>query len=531
MIPDLAQSYSVSPDGLSITVNLFHNVSWQDGVPFTSADVKFSVELSTAIGPWMGSLIYPITIPTNTTRSGLMVRPGAITTPDNYTVVFHLPYAYAPFPLMVGGITNIAILPQHILQGHDIATSQDYINSHVVGTGPFKLQEYVPGDHITLVAYDNFHLGRPHLDTVIFKFYKNMAAAEIALKSGEIGLLPSIPVTDIQTLNSTNNLMVSAASQFAWDKVIYNLNPKLADGSPNPVANIQVRRAIQQALNVSAIVESLDQGLGQMANQETYPGAMGYNASIPNPILPYDVNASNQLLDQAGYPRGSDGTRFSLTLFIDSSNLQFVKAAEIIQSYLKVVGINLVIQLLESSTYYQMTTGAPQPKSFNMAMNYEVWSLPYDADYPHEDYAGDLADTSAGGINIGNYNNTMVNSLLIQARQTTDPQVRNKMYERIQGIIANDLAYTFLDYPPALWAYQKNLVFTPGPRDLGQVSPNALRDAYFTSTSETSTQVTTGTQTPTMDMTTIATMAVVIVVIIAAVALTRRKKESESKEI
>lgn len=160
-----------------------------------------------------------------------------------------------------------------------------------------------PGDHITLVAYDKFHLGRPHLDKVIFKFYKDMAAADIALKSGEIGLLSGIPITDVQTLNSTSNLIVKFSSQFAWDKIIYNMNSKLADETPNPVSSIEVRRAIQQALNVSAIVDSLDIGLGKMANQESYPGAMGFNASIPNPILPYDVDAANKRLDDAGYKR------------------------------------------------------------------------------------------------------------------------------------------------------------------------------------------------------------------------------------
>lgn len=157
---------------------------------------------------------------------------------------------------------------------------------------------------------------------------------------------------------------------------------------------------------------------------------------------------------------GSNGVRFSLVMFVDSANLQLVKAAEIIQSYLKAVGINLVVQLLESSTFYQMTTGAPQPKSFNMELSNEVWSLPF-ADYPHKMYAGSVLDTSAGGSNVGDHNNTEVKSLLIQARQENDPTVPNQMYERIQGLLANDIVFTYLDYIPAIWAYEKDkdLVF------------------------------------------------------------------------
>jgi len=529
LIPDLAQSYSVSPDGLTLTVNLFHNVSWQDGVPFTSADVKFSAECWTAISPWGGSLISAITVPSNTTRSGLMLRPDSITTPDNYTVVFHLLQPNPPFPILFGGITNIAIIPEHVLEGHcnDIATSQDYINAHVVGTGPFKLEEYVPGDHITFDAYDNLHLGRPYLDKVIFKFFKDGASAEIALKSGDINLLPGIPVTDVQALNGTGNLIVKSSSQFSWDKMVYNMNPTLADGTLNPVSKIEVRRAIQQALNVSAIVDSLDLGLGSMANQETYPGGMGFNASIPNPIIPYDVAAANKRLDDAGYPRGSDGTRFKLTVYVDSSNLQLVKAAEIIQSYLKAVGINLIIQLLESSTFYQMTAGAPQPKSFNMALTNEVWSLPFDASYPTETYQATPGNNGLGGANWGNYNNTEVNSLLNQAMVTTDPQARNQLYERVQGLLANDIGFTFLDYIPALWAYEKDLVFSPGPRDLGFVSPNALREAYFLPSSATSSATSTTSPTaPAMGTGELAAIAAIIIVIIVAAGLLARRKKT-----
>jgi peptide/nickel transport system substrate-binding protein len=528
LIPDLAESYEVSPDGLTYTVHLFRNVTWHDGVPFTSEDVKWTVEVCTADGLWMGSLISIITDPSNETRSGLMVKPGAIETPDPYTVVFHLPTPYTPFPIMVGGITNIAVLPKHVLEGHDI-TTQEYINAHVVGTGPFKFGEYVPGDHITLLANENFHLGRPYLDRVIIKFYKNIAAAEIALRSGEVDLLPGIPVADVEALNGTGNIVVKSASQFGYNVMVYNLNPTLADGSPNPCAKYEVRKAIQQALNITAIVNSIDMGLGIPANQLSNPGAMGYNPDIPNPIFPYNVTAANELLDHAGYPRSAgSGTRFELSLYVDSSNLLHVKAAEIIQSYLEEVGIKVNIQLLESSTFYEMVTNAPQPKSFNCVISGFGWSLPFDYDYPAGTILGKPENTGPGGLNWGNYNNSQVNELILAAKRESDLQRREQMYKDVNWLLAHDLYYTFLDYPPAIWAYDKDFVWTPGPRDLGNISPNALREMYYaplatTTTSPTTTQTGVGLGATEMVL---AAAAIIVVVVGAVFVLVRRRKSA-----
>ena len=534
LIPDLAESYDVSPDGLTYTVHLFRNVTWHDGVPFTSEDVKWTVEVCTAEGLWMGSLVSIITDPSNETRSGLVVKPGAIETPDPYTVVFHLPSPYAPFPIMVGGITNIAILPKHVLEGHDI-TTQDYINAHVVGTGPFKFGEYVPGDHITLLANENFHLGRPYLDRIIIKFYKNVAAAEIALKSGEVNMIPGIPVADVEALNGTGNIVVKSASQFSYNVMVYNLNPTLANGNPNPCVKYEVRKAIQQSLNISAIVNSMDRGLGRPANQLSNPGAMGYNPDIPNPIFPYNVTAANELLDDAGYPRSAEtGKRFDLLLYVDSSNLLHVKAAEIIQSYLEEVGITVNIQLLESSTFYEMVTNAPQPKSFNCVISNFGWSLPFDYDYPAGTILGKPENTGPGGLNWGNYNNTQVNQLILGAKRESDLQEREQMYKDVNWLLAHDLYYAFLDYPPAIWAYNKDFVWTPGPRDLGNLSPNALREMYYalspTTTTPTTTSPTTTSPTttagPALGTTELAIVAAIIVVAVAVAAVYMRRKGS-----
>jgi peptide/nickel transport system substrate-binding protein len=201
--PDLAEKWSISPDGKRITFNLVHNARWHDGVPFTSADVKFTYEKVTRELSPIRSVFQSIT---------------KIVTPDPYTVVIE---RSRPFSLLYFNGSGGAILPKHLYENTDIATNPH--NLRPVGTGPFKLKEWVKGSHIELVrSGDYFKPGKPYLDRVIFKFIGDVPSGIAALEKGEIDYLPRwIPVGEVERLKKHGGIDVSPVggigfSQMRW---------------------------------------------------------------------------------------------------------------------------------------------------------------------------------------------------------------------------------------------------------------------------------------------------------------------------
>ncbi len=170
-VPDLADQWVVSDDGRTYTFNLYPGVTWHDGVPFTSADVKFSFE--------QVLLKYH-----SRTAAGLGPVLDGIDTPDDLTVVMRFKQPYAPL-LRRLDVTEAPIVPKHIYEGTDPTTAE--ANLEPVGTGPFKFVEYAKGDQVTLERNDNyFKEGLPRLDRVVFRVIPEANSALQALQQGEV---------------------------------------------------------------------------------------------------------------------------------------------------------------------------------------------------------------------------------------------------------------------------------------------------------------------------------------------------------
>src|SRR5579862_1266104 len=162
LVPDLALNYTVTPDGKTYTFNLRHNVTWSDGVPFTAHDVEFTIDVTLNQSFSAGFFYTPLAMSTKSTPTGLTLNKTMVSIPDNNTIIFHLAAPYAPFLLYVSSLPNLA---EHVLIGQNL-TNNNYINNHIIGTGPFIVTQYVVGDHITMVDNPNYWGGRPHLDSV-----------------------------------------------------------------------------------------------------------------------------------------------------------------------------------------------------------------------------------------------------------------------------------------------------------------------------------------------------------------------------
>jgi peptide/nickel transport system substrate-binding protein len=523
--PALAESWNISPDGLTVTFKLRDGLKWSDGQPLTSDDVAFTFKETTESGSWMYSLWTPITIPSSTTATGWTVRPGAIETPDPRTVIFHLSSAHAPFFPWAGGWP---IIPKHYYEGIDlIKQNPDF--STIVASGPYVPRQYVPGDRIIFDANPNYYDGKPTQDRVIFRFYRDSTAAEIALVNGEAAYMADVPPSDARALSLYPNIQLGQEQNQVNIYLALNVYPTLADGSDNPLKDIKVRKAIAMSVDINAILNSSLSGYYMLANQIIVPnmyylGKSMFNATIPSPPYPFNQAEAKRLLDDAGYPVRASGGRFSLSLLMRTGrwgSAGFVMM-QLIQSSLAQVGIDVQVSILEASTFVQRVQRAPHPKDWSMALM--SMSESPDADAPATHLACGLAVCGAGRFDVGGYNNTIVNELTLLGQKTTDADKRTAIYQRISGIVYEEVGLLELYYQTELFAFSKEYQgFTPGLGNplydyWGAIKHQSLAQVRISEVVTTSVATETST-TPTMQVTDFTGLIAGVILAVAAVGL------------
>lgn len=423
-VPVLAESWEMSLDGLSYTYHLVQNATWHDGEPFTSADVKFSFE----------------NVLMQAAAKSTWKYVESIETPDDYTVIFHLNQIYAPFATFMTYMYG-AIVPKHIYT-HDNGTifSIDEIKAvqfdlaYVIGTGPFMLKEYVKGDHLTLERNPNyFKASLPYLDKIIMKIIPNPEMRTQAIKSGEVDFIPQqVGTAIVDELNTTEGLAVTnKGMEYSGPTYLMYLNV-----AKSPIlSNKLVRHALSHAID-------RDEMSTLATNGYHPPGTTSISSELPfwhNPNVRepwYNVTRANELLDEAGYPKGTDGIRFSLTFQWDTTySTEVTKVAEVLRDHLGTVGIDLELVPMDNPTFFEATY---INHDFDMAM----WtsgsgpdpSVRLDRTYRSTGYL-----TPASYVNPMGYNNTEVDALFDAAAVSLDPMERQQMFWQIQEILVDDL--------------------------------------------------------------------------------------------
>ena len=323
----LAESWDISDDGLTYTIHLHEGVEWHDGEPFTCEDVQFTY-----------TEVLPVYHPTGEGSYGMVDSVDCV---DDYTAVFNLNAPFAPL-LAAMKADGGAVLPKHLYEGTDIVDNP--YNLEPVGTGPFILEEWVRGDHITVVRNPNyFKEGRPFLDRIIFKIIPEPETTIAAFEAGEVDYVPDYRVPKSE---------VARIAELPGVEIGYDLDaPKVVKIFFNLVdcelcADINVRRAISYAIDRQAIVDLTKFGLAIPVYNPfppQYAWAFNEDASEPQ----YDVDMANQILDDAGYERGADGMRFSLTLTYQSGYARVERPNDVLKQQLKAVGIDLVLNPLD----------------------------------------------------------------------------------------------------------------------------------------------------------------------------------------
>lgn len=453
--PGLAESWKVSPDGLTYTFNLVKNAKWHDGVAFTSADVKFTFqELTSKLHPVGRTLFQSVT---------------AIDTPDRNTVVLRLKDPFPAFLLVLNqGLSLGVIMPKHLYEGTDYANNpRNFAN--LIGTGPFKLVEYRRGSFLRYVRNpDYWRSGMPYLDEVIVRIVPDASTRGTMLRAGEVDAMSwtGVPLSKVKELLALPDITLSAVPQAsaALNYLVFNVRNK-------PLADVRVRRALAHAIDRNLVVDLAQEGLAKVATSNL-SSALGKGYWNPNPpyprLYPFSLEKANALLDEAGYRRGGDGKRFKLK-FVSGTHQPFqFSVAEVVKQQLAKIGVDLDVQLVDFNAMVDMAykkwdfdihsvtiTGGPVPEIF-ISRFYR-------------------SDNSVKGVTFNNnagYANPAVDDLFKKAMRETSPDVRAKLWYQIQDILAEDMPVL------ALWEIPQPLLYNKrvsGVWDSPQASQSDMR--------------------------------------------------------
>jgi peptide/nickel transport system substrate-binding protein len=428
--PGLARSWTISPDGKTYEFTLAQNVKWHDGTPFTSADVRFSYQ---TLGPKY-----------NPNYRTVFKNLSSIDDSNPGKVVLRFSQPSGAL-LSYLGDPNFNILPQHVFSQGDARTNP--ANSNPVGTGAFKLKEWVRGDHITLVRNENYwEAGLPYFDQVTFQITPNAPAATSALERGDIGfVLIQIQPVDAKRLSGSSNLKVLSPSVLART---LNLWPNLRNA---PLNDLKVREALSLAMDRARMVRDIAFGSTNPARSPIGSKSPYFDSSLP--VLNRNVQKANQLLDDAGRKKGSDGTRFALKLRVVASVDQFVKTAQIVKENLADVGINVNIVAAETSTTLDLL--------FNKwDFDLGVYSMPLgpEPNLQWSQWYGSESINHAAFSNAEGYSNPEFDSLVTQSQLTVDKGARTKIYDKLQQTVMKDLPSIPLWEPLFISGYRTEFV-------------------------------------------------------------------------
>ena len=412
-VPTLANGgVSLRADGgMDVTWRLRPGIRWHDGQPFTSADVKFTVD----------AINDPAYNPESTDGFD---RISTVDTPDPLTAVVHYREVYAPYALQfVRGC-----LPRHVLQGRDIDRANDY-NRALLGTGPYRVAEWKTGEYILLERVDSYWGGAPKIAKLLFKFLANTNTRINQLKTGEVHLVGTVPWDKYREIAGVPGLTVHRTPGNAYEHVTLNQRrfPAFAD--------IRVRRALTHAVDRDLIVRTILDGLAPVTHGPIQPVSWAYTDDIAR--YPFDPSRARALLDDAGWrDNNGDGVRerggqqLAFTLITQAGFVVRESVAQVLQRQFRDVGVDMRIELHDGTSISQRWFEG----NFDAMLHW--WQMPADPELTLF-FASDR--TPPAGRNINFINDDALTRLVYAADRTVNLDERKHHLAAAQARIA-DLA-------------------------------------------------------------------------------------------
>ncbi len=444
---DLAESYSILDQGLRYRFKLKQGVLWHDGQPFTAHDVKYTFEI----------ILNP---KTNTVRRSNFVIGGAPMTfhvIDDYTIDVVLPELFSPALIRL----STAIIPKHLLEKEDINKAS--FNRHPIGTGPFRFVTYESGQFVKLTRNDSYFGTRPKLRDILYKIIPDNNTAVMSFEKGELDAA-SIPPKEKARFQSRPKMSMYSYTPLSYTYLGFNLKHRF-------FKHLGVRQALAHAINKEALLNGVLKGQGKVAHIPSSPVLWSYPQNEQFSTYSYDPDKAMQLLELEGFVKNEngiyekEGEPFEFLLMTNKGNKEREKTAKIIQQFLRKVGIDMSIRIMEWSSFLKIVNSLEDPKPYDAVIL--GWGLGIDPD----SYSIWHSSQYPKGFNFIGYHNLEVDQLLIAGRREMDQAQREKIYHRLYANIARDVPYIFLFFPEAntgIYNYVRGLS-KPGPAGLFNV--------------------------------------------------------------
>jgi peptide/nickel transport system substrate-binding protein len=431
--PELAQSYGIEDGGMTYRFALRPDLRWQDGVPMTAGDVRFTHELTTDPA-------------TKTTYLSGWDRVDRVEVAGDSTVVFHMKEAYAPF---LSTVAVGAILPRHVL-GAVRDLRHDGFGRNPVGCGPFKMRAWDSGSQIVLEANGSYWRGRPALDRFVFRVVPDAVTQVDQLATGEVDIAAIQPAQWDQV-----RALSPAVATAAYDDTRYVL---VQLDEYDALRDVRVRQALDFATPKDDIVGGVLRHLAVPAAADVPPASPYFDRTVRP--RPYDLDRARGLLGEAGFSLRNgvmtrDGRALEVPIYTVSTVPTYVQVAQVLQASWTRIGVRTDVTTMEAATLFSgrgpQWNGRDAALVFSWAQgiepsNYVNWSstqIPGGEDDP--------------GENAERYVNPVVDDLVTRGIRTTDPAARRRVYGQLQQILARDVPVIFLYWPKALYAYGSRL--------------------------------------------------------------------------
>jgi len=430
----------ISPDGLTWTFKLRQGVTWHDGEPFTSRDVRFTWE--TVMNPDVAVR----------SRAG-HDKIESLDTPDDHTVIIKLKEPFAPFiHVWTSGVTGV--IPHHILSKEADINIAPFNTQSPIGTGPFKFVEHVGGDHLTVERNPNYHLGPAKLDRVIVKVVPELPVLYTQFKTGEIDVIDYQGIVpdrweEAQTL--PDRVVVGSPSNFVEFIYFNNARPFFQDK--------RVKQALYHAIDVDTIIDVIYYGVPRRTNSYLSPDHWAYNPDLPT--YPFDLDRANALLDEAGWVRGDDGIRVKdgVRLSFTNSTTAGATNREATQQYIqqtwKEIGVEMTINNMPAAVVWGEYTIQSQFDTLLVAWDNPI---PSDPDPTSRLHSTLIPAESGAGANYVQFKNAEADALMEQGVTETDQEKRKEIYYKLQEILADELPWLPIFNWTDPFGYKSNLV-------------------------------------------------------------------------
>lgn len=430
VIPNLAETWDISEDGLTYTFYLRKGVTFHNGRNFTASDVKYSFErLSSPKTKALGYALLDSVVGKEEFSDGNASEISGIKVINDYTVEIKLKSIDVTF------LRKLATTYASIVAYEGINADMEMVNP--IGTGPFVFVEYVPNLHLKMDRNPNFwQTGKPYLDNVVVHMNIDPSVQLMRYQTNQLHYMGlSSPVVK-HTLEADPRYKSHIRFLPGPTVQVLTLNSNM-----EPFNKKEVRQAINWAINRDRISTNVIGGLGVSA-YTPLTAAMSANLNLEN-WYGYDLAKAKELLAQAGYPNG-----FTIELVVVANDVQKL-ASEGVQADLAAIGINVQVRVVESATYTAMMNEGKVPFG-----NMNVGSQMADPDEIFFDF---LHSSRTPGLNRAAFKNPELDALVETARSTVDEEERNKLYVQAANLVMEEAPWAPLYYPFTVVAIKPEL--------------------------------------------------------------------------